>query len=584
MQPIELRKFLLKLTFSVSLIAHSFNYSAFAASDIGKAPPSLFRLVFIIDPDVTKGLEASEIGRRLAQYTADVNSMWWGPRSFVFNPISDLTIANPTLDPRCIQNWGVTPGNINVCITKSTTGESGEGYAGAFGTFPQSGSISMSWTTIYDPLKVSKSFIAPGTNRHSEIDYLRGHAITLAHELGHIFGAWDVYTIASRKDTTGVLPINDMSTASQTDRFWWSRWVWRKDLMMGGRYDDRGLFSYAYDRVEVLDGPALSYNEYIPNYIDDVNSIFTNTDWEGNRSVPESYLPYPTPVSAIAVDPISRTPLAGAEISVWRMPRSQPAVFLKKGFTDANGRFSFDWGCGGSYCFSSLNSLVLFKVTYPGRKSTSVWYSAWDLMKQKSMLNQTALTAEIPVPAPDSIPPTVTLSAPTSGIAGKSLKATAVASDNLGLFGVRFLIDGTTVCAQTTPPFRCIIQLPLNSNSANVVALAMDHAGNVSSSNLTVAISRPTDDIQPSISYTFPSSVKIGETIYIQPTVADNVGINRVDLYENGEQYYLIAKAPPYIIRWTPTKIGLVNLELRVTDTSGNSSSAGGLVQVSGIQ
>ena len=67
--------------------------TAFAALDeIGRAPPSTHRLKFIVDPELAADIGPAEAARRLAQYVADVNTVFTREtvRSFSFDPAADL--------------------------------------------------------------------------------------------------------------------------------------------------------------------------------------------------------------------------------------------------------------------------------------------------------------------------------------------------------------------------------------------------------------------------------------------------------------------------------------------------------------
>jgi hypothetical protein len=91
----------------------------------------------------------------------------------------------------------------------------------------------------------------------------------------------------------------------------------------------------------------------------------------------------------------------------------------------------------------------------------------------------------VPVAPGDTIPPTVSLTAPTAGatLTGTaSLSATA--SDNVGVAGVQFKVDGTNVGAEdTTSPYSLSWDSSLVSNGTHsITAIARDGAGNTTTS------------------------------------------------------------------------------------------------------
>ena len=95
-------------------------------------------------------------------------------------------------------------------------------------------------------------------------------------------------------------------------------------------------------------------------------------------------------------------------------------------------------------------------------------------------------------PQPDSIPPTVSITAPSAGttVAG-SVMVQADAADDLGIAGVRFQVDGVDVGSEiTTAPYALLLDVSsLTNGSHDLVAIARDGAGNTASAapvNVTV--------------------------------------------------------------------------------------------------
>ena len=88
--------------------------------------------------------------------------------------------------------------------------------------------------------------------------------------------------------------------------------------------------------------------------------------------------------------------------------------------------------------------------------------------------------------APDTTPPTVSLTAPANGatVSGTAVTVAATASDNVGVAGVQFKLDGANLGAEdTTSPY----SVPWNSTTATngshtLTAVARDAAGNTTTS------------------------------------------------------------------------------------------------------
>jgi glucose/arabinose dehydrogenase/PKD repeat protein/fibronectin type 3 domain-containing protein len=110
--------------------------------------------------------------------------------------------------------------------------------------------------------------------------------------------------------------------------------------------------------------------------------------------------------------------------------------------------------------------------------------------------NESALASAVSAttPAPDTSPPTASVTAPAAGtVVSGSVNVTATASDNVGVVGVQFLLDGAPLGAEDmTAPYGIAWDTTTASNGVHVLsARARDAAGNTgtSSSSRTVTVS-----------------------------------------------------------------------------------------------
>jgi len=108
----------------------------------------------------------------------------------------------------------------------------------------------------------------------------------------------------------------------------------------------------------------------------------------------------------------------------------------------------------------------------------------------------------------DTTKPTVSITAPTnnSTVSGTSVVVSANASDNVGVFGVQFLLDGANLSAEDTiSPYGITWNTTAASNGAHTLsARARDAAGNSSTSAaVTVTVNNSTASV-PSCSVTGP--------------------------------------------------------------------------------
>jgi hypothetical protein len=92
-----------------------------------------------------------------------------------------------------------------------------------------------------------------------------------------------------------------------------------------------------------------------------------------------------------------------------------------------------------------------------------------------------------PPPPPDPTPPTVSVTAPTSGatVSGASVTLSANASDNVGVVGVQFKVDGNDAGAEdTTSPYSVTWDSRTATNGIHTItAVARDAAGNSTTSS-----------------------------------------------------------------------------------------------------
>ncbi|MBI2669678.1 MAG: fibronectin type III domain-containing protein [Candidatus Yanofskybacteria bacterium] len=101
-----------------------------------------------------------------------------------------------------------------------------------------------------------------------------------------------------------------------------------------------------------------------------------------------------------------------------------------------------------------------------------------------------------PPPTPDTTVPTVFISAPTSGstVSGSSISVSATASDNVGVVGVQFKLDGVNLGTEVTlSPFSISWNTTTTTNGSHMLsAVARDAAGNSTTSpSVTVTVSQP---------------------------------------------------------------------------------------------
>ncbi len=185
-------------------------------------------------------------------------------------------------------------------------------------------------------------------------------------------------------------------------------------------------------------------------------------------------------------------------------------------------------------------------------------------------------------PPPDTTPPAVSLTAPGNGatVTGTTT-LTASASDNVGVVGVQFLLDGAALGAEVTgsgPTYT------YSWNTASVglgphtlSARARDAAGNTALAttvNVTVAAG---DTTPPTVSLTSPvAGSDLAGTVGIVASATDNTGVAGVQFLVDGANLgsEVTGPGPAYSFTWNTATSGngAHTLSARARDAAGNSA------------
>ncbi|WP_225409655.1 extracellular catalytic domain type 1 short-chain-length polyhydroxyalkanoate depolymerase [Stigmatella hybrida] len=182
----------------------------------------------------------------------------------------------------------------------------------------------------------------------------------------------------------------------------------------------------------------------------------------------------------------------------------------------------------------------------------------------------------------DAVAPTVSLSAPVNGASVSGVvRITANATDNVGVAQVQFLVDGTPVGTDTTPPYEATWNSAAAANGTHaLVARAFDAAGNsTASSTVSVTVSGGiSDTTAPTVALTSPSS---GATLFgsvnLTATASDNIGVSRVDFLVDGA---VVGQGTPsgstYTLTWNTAAVsaGTHTVGARAFDAAGNSAQS----------
>lgn len=182
----------------------------------------------------------------------------------------------------------------------------------------------------------------------------------------------------------------------------------------------------------------------------------------------------------------------------------------------------------------------------------------------------------------DVIPPTITLTSPNGGLINGVININANASDNIGVVGVQFLLNGTNLGSEDiSSPY----SFSWNTNAVadgqyTLAAKARDASGNVTTtSNLNVTVHNLPDNQPPTITLTTPAAGIINGSVNVSATASDNIGVAGVQFLLNGNNLAVEDVTAPFTINWSTATVtdGHYILTARARDLDGNTTTTPGI-------
>ena len=190
--------------------------------------------------------------------------------------------------------------------------------------------------------------------------------------------------------------------------------------------------------------------------------------------------------------------------------------------------------------------------------------------------NTTTSTRSVTVANPDITAPSVSLTGLANGatVSG-AVPLSANASDNIGVVGVQFYVDGTAVGGDdTSAPYSASWNTVAVANGSYVLtARARDAAGNVTmSAPVTVTVANP-DITAPTVSLSAPSGPVSG-AVSLSATATDNVGVTGVQFLVDGNPIGAEDSSSPYGVSFNTATVanGTHTVTAHARDAAGNTT------------
>jgi parallel beta-helix repeat protein len=180
----------------------------------------------------------------------------------------------------------------------------------------------------------------------------------------------------------------------------------------------------------------------------------------------------------------------------------------------------------------------------------------------------------------DNTPPTVALTAPSDNatVTG-TIPVSADASDNAGVIGVQFKVDGINLGTEVAmAPYSMSWDTSTVANGVHsLTALARDAAGNTTTSVAIGVVAANIDTTPPTVAISAPvEGATVHGTILVSAEASDNVIVQGVQFLVDGNNLGSEVTSVPYTISWDTTTVadGAHSLTAVARDAAGNSTTS----------
>jgi hypothetical protein len=172
----------------------------------------------------------------------------------------------------------------------------------------------------------------------------------------------------------------------------------------------------------------------------------------------------------------------------------------------------------------------------------------------------------------------VTSPGPGSTVSG-TVTLAAAASDNVGVAGVQFRLDGVAFGSEdTAAPYSVGWDTTTSANgSHNITAVARDAAGNTTTSAAVTVTVANADTTPPTAAITAPSSgATVSGSVAVSANASDNVGVVGVQFRLDGAALGAEDTTAPYSATWDTTagSEGAHTLTAVARDAAGNTGTS----------
>ena len=197
----------------------------------------------------------------------------------------------------------------------------------------------------------------------------------------------------------------------------------------------------------------------------------------------------------------------------------------------------------------------------------------------------TATPGPDPVLADTTVPTIALTAAPASVSAGSSVTLTATASDNVGVTSVKFYRGDTLLATDTAAPYEYTqATTAADAGTLGFKAVASDAAGNTASAAASVTVTGVSvpDTTKPSVDLKL--TLISGRSYSAVATASDNVGVSKVEFYDNGT-LTATSSAAPYstTLTYADNLSGDHLIVAKAYDAAGNLAESSATLTLSSV-
>jgi hypothetical protein len=207
-------------------------------------------------------------------------------------------------------------------------------------------------------------------------------------------------------------------------------------------------------------------------------------------------------------------------------------------------------------------------------------YSLTAIARDAAGNTTTSAVVTVTVSNTDTTAPTVSITTPANNATVQNtVTVSANASDNVGVAGVQFKVDGANLGAEdTTAPYSVSWTTTTVANGTHTLtAMARDAAGNTATSTtVSVTVNNP-DTVAPTVSITGPANgATVSGTLTLTATASDNVGVVGVQFKQGTTNIGAEDTTAPYSVSWDTTTVanGSYSLSAVARDAGGNTTTS----------